>query len=98
MNHETSTHSSVKTYLLVFVGLGILTGLTVSLSYMNFPHSVGITLAALISLAKCLLIATFFMHMKTERWTVRTFLLVGLCLVGVLLFALIPDIGMMHHS
>lgn len=98
MSHESTAHSSVKTYLLVFLGLGILTGLTVSLSYMNFSHSVGITLAALISLAKCVLIATFFMHLKTERWGVWSFLLVGLILVAGLLITLIPDIGFFHRS
>jgi caa(3)-type oxidase subunit IV len=93
MNHDTAAHSSVKTYLFVFVGLAILTGLTVSLSYMHLPHKLGILLAALISLSKCVLIASFFMHLKSEKMGIGAFLFVGLILVAVLIAALIPDVG-----
>jgi caa(3)-type oxidase subunit IV len=91
--HPTSSHSNVKTYLLVFAGLAILTGLTVSLSYMGLSHGKGIFLAACIALTKCFLIATFFMHLKSEKRSIGAFFLIGVVFVIVLVAALIPDIG-----
>lgn len=95
MNDNSQSHSSVKTYLLVFAGLGVLTALTVSLSYMHLSHKVGITLAGLIALAKCTLIAAFFMHLKSEKRGVSAFLFVGLIFVLVLIAAIVPDIGIL---
>lgn len=90
---QHSAHSSIKTYLLVFLGLGILTGLTVSLSYFNLSHGAGITAAALIAAAKCTLIAMFFMHLKMENRGITIMMIVSLFLVAVLIGSLIPDIG-----
>ena len=89
-------HPSVKGYLMVFVALGILTGLTVSLSYLHISHHLGIALAVAIAATKCALIATFFMHLKSENRGITFTILVGLFLVIVLLGALIPDIGVVQ--
>lgn len=94
MTEPHANHGSIKTYLMVFVGLGLLTALTVSLSYLNLSHHTGIFLAALIALAKCALIAAFFMHLRSERLAVGAFFFVGLIFVIVLVAAVIPDIGM----
>ncbi len=94
MNQPSPAHSSVKSYLLVFLGLAVLTGLTVSISYMHLAHRVAVTLAFVISLAKCALIAAFFMHLKSERIGVSAFLFVGLIFVAVLIAAIVPDIGL----
>lgn len=93
MSHSHVEHSSVKTYILVFIGLGILTGMTVLLSYAGFSHSVGISLAALIALVKCVLIATFFMHLRFERKWLTYIVITALFLVAVLVGSLIQDIG-----
>jgi len=89
-------HPSVKGYLLVFVALGILTGLTVALSYLPISHHVGIALAIAIATTKCALIATFFMHLKTENRGITYTVLVGLFLVIVLIGAMIPDVGIVQ--
>lgn len=96
MTTEQHAHPSVKGYLLVFVGLGILTGLTVLLSYAGLPHHTAIALAALIALTKCSLIAAFFMHLKFERKGIWAIVLTALVLVGVLIFSIIPDIGIVR--
>ena len=93
---QPAHHPSVKTYLLVFAGLGFLTALTVSLSYMHLERPVGILAAALIAATKCTLIATFFMHLKSERRGITFTIFVGLFLVFVLLGAIIPDIGIVQ--
>lgn len=97
MEQSHQAHPSVKTYLMVFAALGALTALTVSLSYMNLARPVGILAAALIAASKCTLIATFFMHLKSERRGIAYTVFVGLFLVFVLIGALIPDIGIVHQ-
>jgi cytochrome c oxidase subunit 4 len=89
-NHSVST----KAYLLVFGGLLILTGLTFGLSYLHLKHSVAITLAALIALTKCSLIAAFFMHLKFDSKSLTVIVFTALALVATLIFAIIPDIGL----
>lgn len=96
MTAHSPSNSSVKTYLLVFLGLAILTGLTVSISYMHLAHRLAVALAFVISLAKCALIAAFFMHLKSEKLGVMAFLFVGLIFVAVLIAAVVPDIGLIN--
>ncbi len=85
--------SSIKSYLLVFGALALLTGLTVLLSTMGLSHSTGIILAILIALTKCSLIVAFFMHLRFERKSIYFILFSALFFIAVLVFALIPDIG-----
>ena len=90
-SHEQ--HTSVKAYLLVFVALLILTGTTVLLSYAGLPRKTAITLAALIAFTKVSLIATFFMHLKSESKGIYAVLIAAVFFVVVLALALLPDIG-----
>lgn len=92
--HNSAHPASVKPYILVFVGLGLLTGLTVLLSYLGLPHQTAIALAALIALIKCTLIATFFMHLRLEKRGFVYLLLVAFFFVTVLIVSLISDIGL----
>ena len=91
--HESTGHSSIKTYLAVFGALAVLTGLTVVLSYVGLSAGQAVSLAILIASAKCLLIATFFMHLRTERKVIHYTVYAALFLVIVLIGSLIPDIG-----
>lgn len=94
MHHEANAeHSSIKTYLLVFLGLGILTGMTVLLSYAGLPHKTAISLAGLIALVKCSLIAAFFMHLRFEKKGIAIILFTALFFIAVLIASLIQDIG-----
>lgn len=95
-NNEHIAHPSVKLYLLVFVGLAILTGLTVLLSYAGLKHSTAVGLAILIASVKCFLIGTFFMHLKTEKIWIVLIIITALILVGFLLAPTMQDIGF-HH-
>lgn len=91
-----ATHASVKTYFLVFIGLAVLTTATVLLSYAGLPHSTAISMAALIAIAKCALIGAFFMHLKWESKGIYALIFTALFFVGVLVFSLIPDIGIVN--
>jgi caa(3)-type oxidase subunit IV len=96
MEQHAASHSSIRTYLMVFVALGILTGLTVGISYMGLSHHTGIALAAAIAGTKCALIATFFMHLRSEHRNITYTMIVALFLVAVLISALIPDVGLVR--
>jgi len=90
---STSHSNSIKPYLIVFTALAILTATTVALSYAGLPHHKAILIAILISLTKCTLIASVFMHLRTERKGIWAILLIALFFVAVLILAIIPDIG-----
>jgi cytochrome c oxidase subunit 4 len=61
-------HSHRLTYVWVFVALAIITGIEVTLTYINPPFSITGPLVAL-STTKVLLVALFFMHLRYDsRW------------------------------
>src|SRR5437773_911555 len=97
MNEQPSStapvHTSIKGYLLVFLALAILTGTTVFLSYAGLPRRVAISVAVLIALTKCSLIAAFFMHLKFEKKGIYAIFFTALFFVMVLVLAILPDIG-----
>ncbi len=55
-----------KTYVLVWVGLLILTGITVSLAGMNLGRF-SISMALVIAVVKSGLVLNYFMHLKYEK-------------------------------
>lgn len=55
-----------KTYVLVWVGLLILTGITVSLAGMDFGR-LSIVVVLIIAAVKSALVLNFFMHLKYEK-------------------------------
>jgi cytochrome c oxidase subunit 4 len=57
----------VKTYLMVFGALMVLTCLTVGVSYLRLPTREAIVVALLIATVKGSLVALFFMHLIDER-------------------------------
>jgi caa(3)-type oxidase subunit IV len=86
-------HTTVKTYLMVFGGLLLLTACTVGLSYAHLPLKVGIGLAFLIALLKCALIMAFFMHMRSEPKAIHAVFFTALFLALFLGVYLLPDIA-----
>lgn len=92
-SHSNQHPTSVKPYILVFLGLGLLTGMTVLLSYLGLPHTTAIALAILIATVKCVLIATFFMHLRFEKRGFLYLLFTALFFVAVLIGSLIQDLG-----
>ena len=94
MQNEAA-HSSIKAYLLVFLGLAILTGLTVLLSYAGLPRKTAIAAAGLIAATKVTLIASFFMHLRFEKRGFLVLLFFALFFVGALVASLIKDLGLL---
>lgn len=63
--HEIKAH--VRKYILVFVALLALTIVTVTVSTLHLGIAASITLALVIATVKGSLVATYFMHLLSEK-------------------------------
>ncbi|HET7712698.1 MAG TPA: cytochrome C oxidase subunit IV family protein [Thermoanaerobaculia bacterium] len=93
-HHDDPEHirKEIRTYLLVFLGLAILTGVTVWLAYgLQLPIHLAIAIALLVASVKGFLVAGFFMHLLNERKVVY-----GVLALTVFFFAVLMW-GPWHH-
>jgi cytochrome c oxidase subunit 4 len=63
--HDIKAH--VRTYMMVFGALIVLTAVTVAVSYLDIPVVAAVTVALIIATFKASLVAMFFMHLKGEK-------------------------------
>ncbi|MCC6764636.1 MAG: cytochrome C oxidase subunit IV family protein [Deltaproteobacteria bacterium] len=75
----------VRTYIMVFATLMVLTLVTVAVSYLHLEIHEAVAIALLIATVKASLVALFFMHLISERQVV----LLILALTGVFAVALL---------
>ena len=80
----------VRIYLMVFASLGFLTVVTVTVSYLNVSTALAILIALIIASIKASLVASYFMHLISERKTIYGILIVSAIFLIVML--LIPTI------
>ncbi len=66
MDHA-SVQQQVRTYVLVFVALLGLTMITVTVSYLHLNVAAAITVALVIAAIKGSLVASYFMHLISEK-------------------------------
>ena len=59
--------SHVKTYMMVFGGLMVLTIITVGVSYLELATPLAVTVALIVATIKGSLVAMYFMHLLHER-------------------------------
>lgn len=81
----------VRAYIGVFVGLALLTVLTVAASYIQVSTGLHITIALIIATVKASMVAAIFMHLKWERgisiwWTL------GICALFFAVLMLLPSL------
>ncbi len=74
-NDPQAIKKEVNKYLFVFLALGILTIITVAISYIHLPIHWAVTLALLVATFKAGLVAGFFMHLISERQAIYTLLI-----------------------
>ena len=65
----------VKVYITVFVALMVLTIVTVAISRFHLPVHIAVTLALLVAIVKGSLVATYFMHLISEKRLIYAVLL-----------------------
>jgi cytochrome c oxidase subunit 4 len=81
--HDVSKHT--KVYVMVFVALGILTAVTVLVARAESSVAIAIAVALVIASLKASLVASYFMHLITEKRMIYWLLV----LTGVLFLALL---------
>jgi cytochrome c oxidase subunit 4 len=67
MSHSNDIDRQVKVYILVFVTLMALTMVTVAVSRLHLPIAAAVTVALVVASIKGGLVASYFMHLISER-------------------------------
>ena len=87
----------VKVYIMVFAALMVLTVVTVGVAYLALAVPLAITVALIIATAKGSLVASYFMHLVSEKspiyWTLLVTAAFFLVLMFVPLLAMLDGIG-----
>jgi cytochrome c oxidase subunit IV len=80
----------VSTYIIVFVSLLLLTGLTTGAAYIDMgPFNTVVALA--IAVTKMLLVVLFFMHVKYSSGLTKLVVIAGIFWLGILLALTLAD-------
>ena len=94
---STSNHhdikKSVRGYVLVFVALLALTFVTVTISYLHFEAPVAIAVALFIATVKGSLVASYFMHLISEKKAIYLTLV-----FTAFFFAVLMTLPLVAHS
>jgi len=79
-------------YMAVWWGLLVLTIAEVAVGYLHFLPKAGMVISLVsMALAKAALVAIYFMHLKFEKRTLATVVIVPLILSAILFVILVPD-------
>jgi len=89
--HEIKKH--VRKYITVFIALLCLTLVTVAISRLHLEVPVAITVALLIAGIKGSLVASYFMHLISEKKVIYATLI-----LTVVFFAALMALPLFHHS
>lgn len=81
----------IRIYLTIFAALAFLTVVTVAVSYLNVSTPVAVLIALVIASIKASLVASYFMHLISERKTIFGILIISAIFLIVML--LIPTIS-----
>jgi cytochrome c oxidase subunit 4 len=76
----------VRIYLMVFAALGVLTIVTVAISYLDLPTSYAITIAVIVASVKASLVGAYFMHLVSEEKVIYYLLLLCAAFFVTLMF------------
>ena len=66
-DHAVDIDKHVRVYITVFVALMALTLITVAVSYLDLATPMAVSVAVLIATIKGSLVATYFMHLISEK-------------------------------
>jgi len=88
---ETHVEGTTKLFLVVWIGLLVLTGIEVFLAYIQTPLAIMLIVLMGLSLIKAALIIAYFMHLKFERFSLFMVLFPMLIFCIMMLFVWMPD-------
>jgi caa(3)-type oxidase subunit IV len=100
-SHDVDIDKHVKTYITVFVTLMALTIITVAVGYLHLPIGQAVAVALLIATIKGGLVASYFMHLISERKLIYAVLISTVTLFVVLLLVplfTVEDGTMIEHT
>jgi len=84
----------MKVYLAVFIGLAVLTAVTVGACYgLKLPVHQAILVALIIASIKGFLVAAFFMHLLSEKKVIY-----GVLILTVIFFIFLMMLPVSHHA
>lgn len=100
-SHAHDVRKEIKTYVAVFVALAVLTVVTVWVSKIEFTVAMGVLVALVIAGFKGTLVASFFMHLMSEKKSIVWVLIITIVFFLVLIFvplgALMDQQGVPTH-
>lgn len=85
-DHAVDIQKHVRTYIIVFVALAVLTVVTVAVASLDLGVTGGIVLALVIAMIKGSLVACYFMHLLSEKKLIYLVLILTVAFFFVLLF------------
>ncbi|HEX3068581.1 MAG TPA: cytochrome C oxidase subunit IV family protein [Thermoanaerobaculia bacterium] len=84
----------MRVYVTVFIGLAVLTGVTVYACYgLKLPVHTAIIVALIIASIKGFLVAGFFMHLLSEKKVIY-----GVLILTVVFFIFLMTLPISHHA
>ena len=84
-DHAVDIDKHVRTYIIVFAALAVLTVVTVAVYYLELSVPMAITVALIIATVKGSLVACYFMHLISEKKLILLMLLMTASFFFVLL-------------
>ncbi len=95
MSHDaTEVQKHIKTYVSVFIALMFLTIVTVAISYLHLPTLQAVVVALIVASIKGTLVASYFMHLITEKKAILyTLLLTAFFFIFLLIVPALTNSG-----
>jgi cytochrome c oxidase subunit 4 len=88
---ETAAHKHPN-YIAIWVYLAVLTAVEVGVAFMSHLPKLTLMLVLIfLAVWKALLVAMYFMHLKFERWRLRTIFMIPLPLAVLLVIVVITE-------
>ena len=82
-----------RRYFRIFLLLGVLTLLEIGATFLPIAHAVIVLALVVLAVVKATLVAAFYMHLSTEKTTLKWIAVTPMILCVFLLFMLTPDLG-----
>ena len=89
--HSEEKHLGPAQYVLIWVALLVLTGVTLAVWKTNLSYSARVVVALSIATVKAALVAIFFMHLWEEKGVARLVLVVSAVMVTLLIGLTLAD-------